>query len=126
MKSVEKPRATLSQALAALERAATARDRANLERFNIAAPKAFGVSMANMRAIAKRLGRDHDLAQALWTSGWNEARMLATLVDDPAQVTGAQMDAWCRDLDNWAIAGQAECKIESGSGQGGPAAGGLS
>ncbi len=29
--------------------------------------------------------------------------MLASFVDDPAQVTAAQMDRWCRDFDNWAL-----------------------
>ncbi len=39
----------------------------------------------------------------LWSSGWYEARMLATLVDDPARVTPAQMERWCRQFDNWGI-----------------------
>lgn len=65
--------------------------------------KAYGVTMAEMKAIAKRLGKDHDLAAALWESGWYEARMLASLVDDPKAVTPAQMDRWCKDFDNWAL-----------------------
>ncbi len=48
-------------------------------------------------------GRDHELAAALWETGWYDARMLATFVDDPAQVTPAQMDHWCQDFDNWGI-----------------------
>jgi len=90
-------------ALAGLERKSTQRDRDNLKRFAISAPKAFGVSMTNMKALAKQLGRNHELAAALWDTGWYEARMLATLVDEPAWVTAAQMDRWCRDFDNWAI-----------------------
>ena len=81
----------------------TARDRENLARFGITAPKAFGVSMANVQVLAKRLGRNHELAAALWDTGWYEARMLASFVDEPARVTPAQMDRWCRDFDNWAI-----------------------
>jgi 3-methyladenine DNA glycosylase AlkD len=63
----------------------------------------FGVSVANLHVLAKKLGRDHALAAALWATGWYEARMLATFVDDPAQVTLAQMDAWAAEFDNWAI-----------------------
>ena len=48
-------------------------------------------------------GESHELAAALWETGWYEARMLAAFVDDPARVTAAQMDRWCRDFDNWAI-----------------------
>jgi 3-methyladenine DNA glycosylase AlkD len=86
-----------------LKQNGTQRDRDNLARFAITAPKSFGVSMARMRVLAKRLGRNHDLAAALWDTGWYEARMLATLVDEPERVTAAQMDRWCRDFDNWAI-----------------------
>jgi 3-methyladenine DNA glycosylase AlkD len=72
-------------------------------RFGIHTTKAFGVTVPELRAIAKRSGRDHELAAALWETGWHEARMLAALVDDPARVTSTQMDRWCRDFDNWAV-----------------------
>jgi len=81
----------------------TGHDRENLARFGINATKAFGVSMANIQALAKRLGRSHDLAAALWDTGWYEARLLTSFVDEPARVTPAQMDRWCRDFDNWGI-----------------------
>jgi 3-methyladenine DNA glycosylase AlkD len=90
-------------ALSWLERNSTPHDRANLARFGITAPKAFGVSMKNIQALAKRVGRSHELAAALWDTGWYEARMLTAFVDEPARVTPAQMDRWCRDFDNWAI-----------------------
>jgi len=97
--------------LASLEGLGTKRGRDGMARYGIVAPKAFGVSMADMNALAKRLGRDHDLAAALWKSGWYEARMLATLVDDPARVTAAQMDRWTDDFDNWAICDTACFKL---------------
>ncbi len=90
-------------ALSSLERMSTRRDRENLARFGITASKAYGVSMANMQKLAKRIGQDHELALALWDTGWYEARMLTSFVDDPARVTPAQMDRWCRDFDNWGI-----------------------
>ncbi len=96
-------RGDVSAALAWLERKSTKRDRDNLVRFGINAKKAFGVSMANLKVLAKKLGRDHKLAAALWDTGWYEARMLTSFVDDPALVTPAQMDRWCRDFDNWGI-----------------------
>ncbi|MBI2215160.1 MAG: DNA alkylation repair protein [Acidobacteria bacterium] len=89
--------------LEALKKSATTRDYANLERFGITAANALGVSMANVQKIAKPLGRSHELALALWETGVYEARMLTAFVDDPAQVTAAQMDRWCRDFDNWGI-----------------------
>ena len=95
--------AQVRDALSSLERMSTRRDRENLTRFGITAGKAFGVSMANIQALARRLGRSHELATALWATGWYEARLLTAFVDDPARVTPAQMDRWCRDFDNWGI-----------------------
>jgi 3-methyladenine DNA glycosylase AlkD len=90
-------------ALSALERMSTKRDRDNLKRFGITAKQALGVSLANIQILAKRLGRSHELAAALWDTGWYEARLLTSFVDEPARVTPAQMDRWCRDFDNWGI-----------------------
>ena len=90
-------------ALADLRAKSTAKDRANLVRFGIGAKRALGVSMGNVQAIAKTLGRSHELAQALWDTGVYEARMLAAFVDEPQRVTKAQMDRWCRDFDNWGV-----------------------
>lgn len=89
--------------IAWLERTGTPAVRDGMTRFAIPSDKAFGISVAALRVEAKRLGRNHALAAALWASGWYEARMLACFVDDPAQVSAAQMDRWCRDFDNWAI-----------------------
>jgi 3-methyladenine DNA glycosylase AlkD len=74
-----------------------------MARYAIPSDKAFGVSMSNIQLLAKRLGRSHTLAAALWNTGWYEARLLASYVDQPARVTSRQMDHWCRDFDNWAI-----------------------
>jgi 3-methyladenine DNA glycosylase AlkD len=72
-------------------------------RYGIVVDKAWGVRMGEMIKLAKHLGRDHALAQQLWASGWYEARSVAAMIDDPAQVTPIQMDRWCKDFDNWAI-----------------------
>ena len=93
----------VESALSWLEKKSTRKDRDNLARFGINARKAFGVSMANVQALAKRLGRNHTLAEALWKTGWYEARLLAAFVDEPERVTAAQMDRWCRDFDNWGV-----------------------
>lgn len=76
---------------------------ASLKRFAITTDKAFGCSMPQIQGIAKEAGKDHALAQALWDTRWYDARLLAAFVDDPAQVTPKQMDAWIADFDNWAI-----------------------
>ncbi len=72
-------------------------------KYGIHVDQAFGVSMANMKLLAKQLGKHHELAAALWNTGWYEAQMLASMVDEPEKVTSAQMDSWCENFDNWAI-----------------------
>ena len=89
--------------LAFLERKGSKKVADGMARYGIVAKKVFGVSVGTLRAHGKRIGKNHDLAAALWASGWYEARMLAAFVDDPARVTVAQMDRWSRDFDNWAI-----------------------
>jgi 3-methyladenine DNA glycosylase AlkD len=90
-------------ALESLERMSTQRDRDNLARFGIEATNPLGVSMSNIQLLAKRLGRSHELAAALWDTNVYEARMLTSFVDEPERVTATQMDRWCRDFDNWGI-----------------------
>lgn len=60
--------------------------------------RALGVSVPDIRAIAKRVGTDHDLARALWRTGIHEARILATLVADPEALGDEDMEAWVAGL----------------------------
>jgi 3-methyladenine DNA glycosylase AlkD len=81
-------------------------DRSRLEgmaRFGIDTSRAVGVTVTELRRFARDLGRDHELAAALWASGVHEARLLASLVDEPAMVSVAQMEAWVADLDSWDV-----------------------
>jgi len=72
-------------------------------RYGIHAANAIGVSMADMKRLAAQLGPGHALADALWGTELYEARIVASMVDEPTQVTPEQMDRWCRDFDNWGI-----------------------
>jgi len=74
-----------------------------MARYAIPSDKAFGVAYKDMKVLGRLLGRDHELAAALWDTGVYEARLVASFVADPSQVTPAQMDRWCKDFDNWAI-----------------------
>lgn len=74
-----------------------------MARFGIATTRAVGVTVTELRRFARDLGHDHELAAALWASGVHEARLLASLVDEPAMVSEAQMEAWVADLDSWDV-----------------------
>jgi 3-methyladenine DNA glycosylase AlkD len=86
-----------------LERQGSRRNVEGMARYGIHTERVFGVSLGTMRPLAKRLGKDHALATALWETGWHEARVLAAFVDDPQRVTRRQMNAWASDFDNWAV-----------------------
>ena len=90
-------------ALAWLERHASKATRDGMARYGVPSDTAIGVTMANMKVLAKQLGRNHELAEGLWKNGMYEARMVAGLIDEPARVTAAQMDRWAKDFDNWGI-----------------------
>ncbi len=74
-----------------------------MKRYGIDTGRALGISVTELRRLARGLGHDHELAAALWASGVHEARILASLVDEPARVSEAQMDAWVADLDSWDV-----------------------
>jgi 3-methyladenine DNA glycosylase AlkD len=82
-----------------------------MARYGINVENAFGVSIYELRKVAKRLGTDHELALALWDTGNHEARLLACFVDNPEAVTEEQMEAWARDFDSWDICDQATTSL---------------
>ncbi len=75
-----------------------------MARVGIDTTHALGVSVPNIRRIAKRADRDRALAEGLWATGIHEARMVAALVADPSALSFAQMTRWAADLDSWDVA----------------------
>ena len=78
------------------------RNAVGARRFGIHNREILGVSIPKLRALAKRMGKNHGLAAALWHAGILETRILASLIDEPAKVTPRQMDNWVKDLESWA------------------------
>ena len=72
-----------------------------MARVGIDVSHAIGVSMPNIRAVAKRCGIDQELADQLWDTGIHEARILATLVADPEALTAERMNTWAADITSW-------------------------
>jgi len=103
--------ARAAEIVAALRGRGSERNRAGMARYGIEVATAFGVSIAQLRPMARRLGTDHRLAQALWATGLHEARLLACFVDDPALVTPRQMEAWAHGLDSWDLTDQATTSL---------------
>ena len=64
-----------------------------------------------LHTLAKRIGKDHRLAQEIWATGVHEARILATLIGEPEKVTAAEMELWARDFDSWDVVDAACCYL---------------
>ena len=75
-------------------------------RYGINPENTLGISIPTLRAMAREIGKDHQLAEELWASGIHEARILASIIDDPHQVTEEQMERWVADFDSWDVCDQ--------------------
>ena len=83
--------------------------RKNIEgmaKFGISSRGRLGVSMPEIRRIAKETGQDHELALRLWNSGIAEARIVASIIADPGRMTAAEMDRWASEFDSWDVCDQ--------------------
>src|SRR5437660_10266756 len=76
---------------------------AGMSRFGIRTGTALGVSIPQLRDIAKDVGTSHDLAKGLWKSRIHEARILASMIDDPTKVSEDQTEEWAADFDSWDV-----------------------
>ena len=94
---------TLKQVLKTLESQSTRAAVRGMARFGIAAAKAFGWSTPALKKFARQIGKNHDLALRLWSTGILEARFLAGLIDENQRVSEQQMEAWAKDFDSWAV-----------------------
>ncbi|MEJ2050059.1 MAG: DNA alkylation repair protein [Calditrichota bacterium] len=97
---------TVQSILARLHNIADPKALEGMERFGIRTSSALGISMPRLRQLARDIGKNHDLAEALWESGLHEARILASLVAVPGEVTNELMDRWVLDFDSWDLCDQ--------------------
>ncbi len=77
-----------------------------MARFGIETSGALGIPIPVLRAMAKKIGKNHALAEKLWGSLFHEAKILASLIDDPLLVTSSQMERWVLDFNSWDICDQ--------------------
>jgi 3-methyladenine DNA glycosylase AlkD len=84
---------------------------AGMVRYGIKGGEMLGISMYALRDMAKNIPKNHSLALELWDSGIHEARILASLVDEPEKVTDEQLDRWVADFDSWDVGDQVSALI---------------
>ncbi len=71
----------------------------------------WGVAIFELREMARDFEPDHLLAMKLWNKQWRETMILATLLDNPKEVSEEQMDFWTKSFENTEIAEQASTNL---------------
>lgn len=77
-----------------------------MAKFGMSAVKRLGVSVPDMRKLAKEIGKNHPLALELWKTGIPEARIVAGMIGDPEKLTDKQMESWVKGFDSWDVCDQ--------------------
>jgi 3-methyladenine DNA glycosylase AlkD len=85
--------------------------RAKMAYFGVHVEKAHGISTPELHRLAKKIGKNHELANQLWASGIHEAKCLAAMIGEPSKVTEAQMERWARGFDSWDVVDAACCYL---------------
>jgi 3-methyladenine DNA glycosylase AlkD len=110
---MKSPTHSKSSVLRDLRALADPKVRAKMAYFGISVEKAHGISAPELRHLAKKIGKNHQLANQLWASGVHEAKCLAGMIGDPEKVTAAQMNRWARGFDSWDVVDGACCDLFS-------------
>ena len=77
-----------------------------MARFGMVREERLGISIPELRKLAKEIGQDHKLALKLWELGIQETRILAAMIDRPEEVTEQQMEEWVKDINSWDVCDQ--------------------
>lgn len=97
---------TFEEIIACLKRESNPADLAGMARVGIRPDRAFGTKLPALRSLAKRIGKNHELAARLWRAGYRETQILAAMIDEPAKVTRRQMNEWAQNFTYWEICDQ--------------------
>lgn len=77
-----------------------------MARFGIRGENRLGLSIPDLRRLARDIGKNHELALQLWDSGIEDARILASLVEEPERVSEKQLEKWVKDFNSWDVCDQ--------------------
>jgi len=102
----EKTMASVKDVLDRLQSKARPEQLRGMAKYGMSVEKRLGVSIPDMRRLAKEIGRDHKLALDLWKTGTAEARIVAGMVADPAKLTEEQMEEWVKGINSWDVCDQ--------------------
>ncbi len=97
---------TLKEILKKFKALADPKAKEGMAKYGITSKKVYGISIPNLRKLAKEISKNHELAKELWKEGSREAKILASMIDDPELVDEKQMEEWVKDFDCWEVCDQ--------------------
>lgn len=97
---------TLKEIINHLKKNSNLKDREGMARFGINPKYALGVRVPVLRNLARKIGKNHKLAEGLWKTKIHEARILAGMVDDSEKVNEKQMESWIKEFNSWDVCDQ--------------------
>lgn len=74
-----------------------------MARYGINTKDTLGIQIFKLRYLAKKIGKNHKLALKLYDSGIHEAKILASMIEEPDKVTEKQMENWALKFDSWDV-----------------------
>jgi 3-methyladenine DNA glycosylase AlkD len=78
----------------------------SMERFGIPSDQALGIKVPELRMIARSIKKNHELAMGIWKADIHEAKVLASMIGNPQQMTAGEMDEWVKDIYSWDVCDQ--------------------
>jgi 3-methyladenine DNA glycosylase AlkD len=97
---------TVDEVMQKLHSLADPAGRVGMARFGINTSTALGIKVTQLRPLARRIGKSHRLAGELWRTNVHEARILASMVEEPNAVTDRQMESWAAAFNSWDLVDQ--------------------
>lgn len=97
---------TVEETLSILKDKGSEENRKGMTKYGINTTNAFGVNVQDIRELSKTIGKDHLLALELWKTKKHEARILATIICEPAAFTSELLDDWAEDINSWDLCDQ--------------------
>ncbi len=97
---------SLADTMAILRSLGRADQLEGMARFGLAGKERLGVSMLDLRRLARTIGKHHRLAEHLWETGIPDAMILAALIGEPESLRSGQMDRWVAQIESWDVCDQ--------------------
>jgi 3-methyladenine DNA glycosylase AlkD len=66
--------------------------------------RSYGLGLTQLRKLAKKIGKNRELALELWKSKYYDAKVIALLIDDPKKITLEQAEKQVEELDGGYLA----------------------